>query len=249
MKNYKYFVSIFLATIIVPSITFASWWNPFSWSIFHRTDTKTQILENKILELENKLNSISTTTSTSTLTSTTTNKTEIKTQLVDTKKQTANSDTSNLNNIINLGVTSSTSISTQTNSKYINPATGQYYTPKEYADSVAQKLCLSNPTLFGCPNGPKEADLEYCRDQLGSHSTVMNRKDSTGTWGCICEEGYKAKVTSTTIGQCEKMDYFDYDTYGVFDDGVVYSPEQRAQIECAYYGIGCPTIDVRIINR
>ena len=246
MKIYKHLVIVFLITIVIaPSITFASWWNPFSWSIFRKTDTKTQILENRILELENKLNNVATTTKVSTPTSTSAYK------KVENKTQIINSDTSSLNNnIVDPVIATSTLIPIQLNSKYINPTTGQYYaTPEEYADSVAQKLCILKPTLFGCPNGPKEADLEYCRDQLGSHGTVMNRKDSTGTWGCICEEGYKAKVTSTTIGQCEKMDYFDYDTYGAFDDGVVYSPEQRAQIECSYYGINCPTIDVRIINK
>lgn len=40
---------------IVPQIALASWWNPFSWNIFHKADTKTQILENRIQELEKKL--------------------------------------------------------------------------------------------------------------------------------------------------------------------------------------------------
>lgn len=51
----KYFYTLLLIALITPSIAFASWWNPFSWGIFHRTDTKTEVLENRIKELENKL--------------------------------------------------------------------------------------------------------------------------------------------------------------------------------------------------
>ena len=49
-----------LSFLIFPTVALASWWNPFSWgiwnNIFHKADTKTQILENKVKELESKLN-------------------------------------------------------------------------------------------------------------------------------------------------------------------------------------------------
>jgi len=48
--------SLIVLAFIIPQIAFAAWWNPISWfggwSFFHRTDTKTQVLENRMKELE-----------------------------------------------------------------------------------------------------------------------------------------------------------------------------------------------------
>ncbi|MDO8591053.1 MAG: hypothetical protein Q7R65_03705 [bacterium] len=58
--------SIVVLAFIVPQIAFAAWWNPISWfggwSFFHRTDTQTQVLENRVKELEKKLESTATST-------------------------------------------------------------------------------------------------------------------------------------------------------------------------------------------
>lgn len=35
MKN-KIFVSIFISIFLIPQVTFASWWNPFTWNIFNK---------------------------------------------------------------------------------------------------------------------------------------------------------------------------------------------------------------------
>lgn len=43
-------------------MTFAAWWNPFTWGIFHKADTKTEVLEKRIRELESKLGANATTT-------------------------------------------------------------------------------------------------------------------------------------------------------------------------------------------
>lgn len=71
-KYYKFFILLLVISFVVPQITFASWWNPFSWgiwnNIFHKTDTKTQVLENRVKELENKLNDKSVPTSDTTKT-------------------------------------------------------------------------------------------------------------------------------------------------------------------------------------
>jgi hypothetical protein len=61
----KYFLIIPLATLIIPSVAFASWWNPFSWFNSRNsrtTDTKTQVLESRIVELEKKLADTASTT-------------------------------------------------------------------------------------------------------------------------------------------------------------------------------------------
>lgn len=128
MNKYKYIVSVFLATIIIaPTITFASWWNPFSWSIFHKNDTKTQILENRIVELENKLNNIATTSQNTKEK----NKTEI------TKPTVVTSPTAT---IVTPTPSATTSQAIDLYAKYRDPKTGKIMTPSEWADYVANKL-------------------------------------------------------------------------------------------------------------
>ena len=66
-KHINKFVGLGLALSILPQIALASWWNPFSW--FEKkpttTDTKTEVLEKRIQELESKLNGTATSTATS----------------------------------------------------------------------------------------------------------------------------------------------------------------------------------------
>lgn len=68
-KYYKLFIILLIVFFIIPQITLAAWWNPFSWGIwgkisqvFHRTDNQTQVLENRVKELEKKLSGQSTPT-------------------------------------------------------------------------------------------------------------------------------------------------------------------------------------------
>jgi hypothetical protein len=76
----KYLPALILTTLIIPSVAFASWWNPISWfngwSFSNNSDDKTQALEKRIADLENKINSNASTTapviSTSTVTTATT---------------------------------------------------------------------------------------------------------------------------------------------------------------------------------
>ncbi len=69
----KRILLIILLTLIIPQVTLAAWWNPISWfggwSFLHRNnDDKTQVLENRIQELEKKLGESSIATSTGTTT-------------------------------------------------------------------------------------------------------------------------------------------------------------------------------------
>ncbi len=61
----KYITILFLAVLITPSITFASWWNPFSWSkdskqaidvieptLIQATDKSTSVIETKPKEIK-----------------------------------------------------------------------------------------------------------------------------------------------------------------------------------------------------
>ena len=49
----------FFGCLVVPNFVLAAWWNPLSWfnnwGFLGRTDTKTEMLENRIKELESKL--------------------------------------------------------------------------------------------------------------------------------------------------------------------------------------------------
>ena len=56
MKTYKQaFVVIAVGMFIVPQIAFAAWWNPFTWGAPKESDFKTQVLENRVKELESML--------------------------------------------------------------------------------------------------------------------------------------------------------------------------------------------------
>jgi hypothetical protein len=71
MKNaYKLVISLLFIFLILPNLALASWWNPFSWSIFHKL-VKTEVIKiatttpvvkentyNKLIEDKNKLKQI-----------------------------------------------------------------------------------------------------------------------------------------------------------------------------------------------
>jgi hypothetical protein len=50
----KYLKILSLSVLIIPSVAFASWWNPFSWS--SQKDIEGQMIDNKIIE-NNKIKS------------------------------------------------------------------------------------------------------------------------------------------------------------------------------------------------
>lgn len=56
----KVVIIAFLAVFFIPQVASASWWNPLSWKIFDRTNTKTEILEKRIEEPEKNLKDIKT---------------------------------------------------------------------------------------------------------------------------------------------------------------------------------------------
>jgi len=64
--------SIIVLAFVIPQVAFAAWWNPISWfngwSFFHRTDIQTQVLENRVKELEKRLENASTSVAVATTT-------------------------------------------------------------------------------------------------------------------------------------------------------------------------------------
>ena len=74
----KYIVFVLLLTIIIPSVAFASWWNPFTWKIFHKTQIVPQVQietqktsDEKINDLQKEIDSLKKQQTTPTSTSTT----------------------------------------------------------------------------------------------------------------------------------------------------------------------------------
>ncbi|MCX6722034.1 MAG: hypothetical protein NTY04_02505 [Candidatus Staskawiczbacteria bacterium] len=278
---------ILVSFLLVPTIAFASWWNPFSWgiwnNIFHKADTKTQILENRVKELESKLNSATTTKPVIEDVVKTTPKTTVET----TPKTTT---------------ASPASTATPKCSKYIDPATGQYFkTAEDYGNYVATKipvcdaenkvLDMSNPIKcdgtvncitytqscqndFGtnsiwsgklnsngslscgcrpnyqlnsekteCVEATVKTPLQICQEKFGVHSIPTNERDSNGDRLCGCEDGYLGNGQS-----CQLKQVNDFENAPYRHDGNAYSPEQLNAMDCASYGINCPTINVRIVK-
>lgn len=90
MKIKKHILGLLLITLIIPSVAFASWWNPGTWRIFnflHKKDVSTQVqnvsveksYEEKINELQKQIEELRN-SKTETTTNTATND-EIKTQV------------------------------------------------------------------------------------------------------------------------------------------------------------------------
>lgn len=88
MKNSKYILHIAILTaLIYPTYTFASWWNPvswFNWSYFKKEQTNTELLEKRIMELENKLNTSTSTNITTNKEIATTTGTDVKNPIIPT---------------------------------------------------------------------------------------------------------------------------------------------------------------------
>lgn len=268
-----------LLILITPSMVFASWWNPFSWAIFHREDTKTQVLERQIKELENKLNTATTTASTSKSVSETVyeKKADInvkKSGLEKTNRETFDTicksdegggvnsewngtETKNLARRFlcnckagyvwgnpNGGIVTCVPVVTKTNDQLCQSDFGENSIWNGKLNSDGGLSCGCRPNFqfnsekTKCVVVTAKTPVQICQERFGIHATVSNTKDTNGNKLCACEDGYVTDSSKTTC-QKQQQGYDGSDPYGVFKDGVVYSPEQREQIECAYYGTSC----------
>lgn len=108
----KYLLVLFLSALIIPQITFAAWWNPFTWKIFNKANTKTQILEKRVAELEQKLSSIATSTATTTKIQTSVKKQN--NQIQEKSKPTSSSDDNVIKTPESLPIKTPTKTNTQT---------------------------------------------------------------------------------------------------------------------------------------
>jgi hypothetical protein len=274
---------LLLTVLITPSVIFASWWNPLSWKIFQKTDIKTQILEKRILELENKLNIATTTNSASTI------------EVNATTTSTINIDEKKVIEEIEPNTSAPAASETNTSSfydKYRDPITGKIMTPTEWVDYYDKK-CASQDKVrsttmnsdgtiscitytqacqakFGInsystgknSDGTNECNcatgyavdsnnkcivIDYnalCQKKYGINS-YSTGKNSSGTDTCGCKTGYYFNQSGTS---CQLIQVNDYNNAPYRQDGNAYSPEQLNAMDCAWYGINCPTINVRILN-
>lgn len=104
-----------------------------------------------------------------------------------------------------------------TRSKYINPATGKYFTPEEYANYVATKIPIASDV-------PK-----YAGDAMTNPDVSTTDLTKTAT---NLNNARNDIATGTT------------DPYGVGNkSGVAYSPQELKAIEKAYAGIYDPALD------
>jgi hypothetical protein len=109
---------------------------------------------------------------------------------------------------------------TQTRSKYINPATGKYYTPQEYANSVALKI----------PAGKGTGDIpQYAGDAMTNPNESAAGLNTRAT---NLNNTRNDTATGTT------------DPYKVGNkSGIAYSPQELAAIEKAYAGVYDPALN------
>ena len=83
-----------------------------------------------------------------------------------------------------------------------------------------------------------------CQTKYGINS-YSTGKNSSGADTCGCKTGYNFNLSGTS---CQIKQTTDYHNAPYRQDGNAYSPEQLNAMDCAWYGINCPTINVRILN-
>ncbi|MEI7452273.1 MAG: hypothetical protein WCK37_03675 [Candidatus Falkowbacteria bacterium] len=82
-----------------------------------------------------------------------------------------------------------------------------------------------------------------CQKKYGVNS-YSTGKNSSGINTCGCKTGYFFNQS----GSCQLKQTTDYNNAPYRQDGNAYSPAQLNAMDCAWYGINCPTINVRILN-
>ena len=127
--------------------------------------------------------------------------------------------------------------------EFINPKTGELYTTDEYIENANVKCASQNKIRNTVMNNDGTVDCitynQACQQKFGPNSIQFGNVDGEGLLNCGCKIGYVQSADKKSCQKKQQIIEFGDDPYGVFDDGVVYSPEQRAQIECAYYGYNC----------
>lgn len=171
MKKHQVLLAILIISFILPNISLASWWNPFSW--FDRP-IKTEV---KPLENPTDFSKYLATTTASTTSKSTKNfekkedkpTTVVNTSYIPTVQNIQPANTTLCNGIYYTNCLSGTNL--------ICPNTGKAY-------------CQSPKT-----------DNQKCQDSFGSNSIYSGEKNSSGGLICSCKTGYKWNSSGTSCEQ------------------------------------------------
>ena len=222
----KYLSILFLTVLIIPSVAFASWWNPFSWNIFHRTNTKTQIIENKMPEPISKNSNATTTTSTSSP------KTVIK--IVPTNSTAKKVETASTSKVVNITISTPKEtpdqfcarvfgINSMWNGTESNDQSNKICSCKTgYQWNDGQTQCISVPVVPSPYVNPKTGAM-YTPEEFVKNADAK----------CASQD----KVRSTTINSDGTVDCITYiqSCQNEFGPGGVYSGQKdiNGSITCA----------------
>jgi hypothetical protein len=169
----KTLIPLILLALIVPQIALASWWNPFSWSIFHRTETKTEVLEKKIQELEAKLSTASPTTSVITTAEATSSKKKIITPISQPVSKSVQSTVTKTDNQICVDYYGSNSL---WSGQRDGNGTGICGCKTGFSFNTQITSCVSN--------------FQYCSEKW-PNSSWDGTFDTQGKFSCTCVAGYE----------------------------------------------------------
>jgi len=185
MKKYL-FIAIVLS--VVPSVAFASWWNPTSWGIlsflFH-TNPQVQIISTTTLS-----NQTSTDNSTTTVTTTISTSTAPEVNVVATstlKTDTSVRKTTTSIKIYTPPVQPQTSVVPNSSDKGSSPCPVGYTcspTVQITASATSQPTStIASPTAL--------SDQQICVNSYGQNSVSTGNKNSNGGPVCGCQNGYQ----------------------------------------------------------
>ena len=184
----------------IPQVVSASWWNPFSWSvwnnIFHKTDTKTQVLENKVKELESKLSESDSINSTITETN----------EVVDTvvSQQSAQRSTQQKKSVV---VSEKVANTEQQQTEQGNLVASQsQLSPLPPIEVSCSADINPNSSTFNTdfPNGPGRGYIKFKSDVSFQGKTGSEQIHYSWSGGCVAEDSsdcstlFKAASNSST---------------------------------------------------
>ncbi len=268
----KSLVVLFLIAFVIPSVAFASWWNPFTWKIFQKKEPAPQVQVETQKTPEEKI-------------------TELQKQVDDLKKQQTNPPAAATTPVAEKKIVPKVTtpvkiptppIQTDSDGNPLNPnldyskytVNGQVLSPQDYADYLAKKDTTPYVNLkVNEQDGPitikantlvnvswTSANVVSCSGSsnnkpLNGRETINVDSDTVSPFTIRCLTSNGMTVSDSVVLNITDKTPYNYDPYNVLSgesingEKIIYSPDQLNAIDCAYYGRNCPTINVRILNQ
>jgi hypothetical protein len=232
----KYFSILFLIAFIVPSVAFASWWNPFSWKIFQKKEivpqvqVETKTSDEKITELQKQIEDLKKQQPTS---STTTNTPVVENKVIP--KTSAQSP-------IKTTPTPILDSSKKDITPYINLKVNEQDGPITIKVNSLVNVSWTSANVVSCSGSTSDKPLNG-RETI----RIDNNTTSPFTIRCLTSNGII--VSDSVVLNITGKTLDNDDPYGVlYGTGIPYTADQLNQIDCAYYGRNCPTLHIKIDN-